>query len=57
MDMQDMASVDTPEHLLLHCPALMGVRLRHLERIKPTPEEVWSGGVVHRRFLQNNQAT
>ena len=37
---------DTPRHVLLECPALMGVRLRHLGSIYPKPEEVRSSGVV-----------
>lgn len=53
---------DTPEHILLHCPALMGVRLRHLGSIYPTPEEVRSSGVVAAlgaaaRHLQSREAT
>ena len=53
---------DTPEHILLHCPALMNIRLRHLGTIYPSPEEVRSGGVVAAlgaaaRYLQSHLAT
>ena len=52
----------TPEHILLNCPALMGVRLRHLGSIYPRPEEVRSSGVVAAlgataRYLQSRETT
>ena len=53
---------DTPGHILLRCPALMGTRLRHLGNINPTEEEVRSSGVVAAlgaaaRYLQSREAT
>ena len=53
---------DTPEHILLHCPALMRLRLRHLGNIHPREEEVRSSGVVAAlgaaaRYLQSREAT
>ena len=53
---------DTPEHILLRCPALMGTRLRHLGNILPSNEDVRSSGVVAAlgaaaRYLQSRQAT
>ena len=53
---------DTPEHILLNCPALMGVRLRHLGNIHPSTEEIRSSGVVAAlgaaaRHLQSREAT
>ena len=39
---------DTPRHILLTCPGLMGVRLRTpaVGNILPTPDEVWRSDVV-----------
>ncbi|KAF0312570.1 putative RNA-directed DNA polymerase from transposon BS [Amphibalanus amphitrite] len=39
---------DTPRHILLTCPGLMGVRLRipAVGNILPTPDEVWRSDVV-----------
>ncbi|KAF0300921.1 hypothetical protein FJT64_026689 [Amphibalanus amphitrite] len=39
---------DTPRHILLTCPGLMGVRLRipAVRNILPTPDEVWRSDVV-----------
>ena len=53
---------DTPEHILLRCPALMGTRLKHLGNINPRPEEMRSSGVVAAlgaaaRYLQSREAT
>ena len=53
---------DTPEHILLRCPALMGTRLRHLGNIYPTIEQMRSSGVVAAlgaaaRYLQGQSAT
>ena len=42
----EQEKADTPEHILLHCPVLMGGRLRHLGTICPAPEEARSGAVV-----------
>lgn len=53
---------DTPEHILLRCPALIGTHLRHLGSIYPTREEIRSSGVVAAlgaaaRYLQSHPAT
>ena len=37
---------DTPRHILLTCPGLMGTRLRCLGSIMPGPEEVRRADVV-----------
>ena len=55
-------AADTPHHILLECPALMGLRLRHLGTIFPAPEEVRIDEVVAAflaafRALQSRQAT
>ncbi|KAF0293920.1 hypothetical protein FJT64_008318 [Amphibalanus amphitrite] len=53
---------DTPAHILLRCPALMRLRLRHLGNIHPSEEEVRGSGVVAAlgaaaRYLQSREAT
>ena len=55
-------AADTPQHVLVDCPALLGPRLRTTGTIRPTMEEVRSSGVVAAlaaaaRFLQGQQAT
>ena len=55
-------SADTPRHVLLECPALMGTRLRLTGSISPSVDEVRGGGVVAAlgaaaRSLQSRQAT
>ena len=53
---------DTPRHVLLRCPALMGTRYRLLGSIQPSPEDVRSSvivaalGAAH-RSLQSRLAT
>lgn len=37
---------DTPAHVLLRCPALMGTRFRHLGSIYPDIEKIRSGDAV-----------
>ena len=53
---------DTPEHILLKCPALMHTRFRLLGSILPSTEDVRSGDVVAAlgaayRSLQSRTAT
>ena len=53
---------DTPEHILLRCPALMGLRLRLTGHIHPTLEEARRDDVVAAlgaaaRSLQSREAT
>ncbi|KAF0304083.1 putative RNA-directed DNA polymerase from transposon BS [Amphibalanus amphitrite] len=55
-------TADTPYHVLVECPALMGARLRLTGTIRPNREEVRSDGVVAAlaaafRTLQSRQAT
>ena len=37
---------DTPEHVLLECPCLAGVRLCLLGNIRPEATQLWDGGAV-----------
>lgn len=55
-------AADTPQHVLLDCPALMGARLRSTGTIRPYLEEMRSSRVVAAlgaaaRSLQSRQAT
>ena len=55
-------AADTPRHILMECPALMGTRFRILGTIIPTLEEVRSSDVVTAlgaaaRSLQSREAT